>query len=84
MMKYLNNKETKKKIVKNLNSWSPTKKCTYVNKKMLSSGNNDTLNQLNDNIMEYGVNEYYIHLLTPKIRKWYDKDTNTWRYVSYP
>ena len=52
---------------------------------MLSSGkNNDTLKQLNDNIMEYGINECFIHLLRPKIRKWYNKDTNTWRYVSYP
>jgi len=85
MMKYLNNKETEKKIIKNLNMWSPTKKYTYVNKKMLSSGkNNDTLKQLNDNIMEYGINECFIHLLSPKIRKWYNKDTNTWRYVSYP
>ena len=85
---YLNNSETKKKLIKNLNGRYKCigKKYTYLNKEMLFGGSQKQLiDNLNGIIRKYNNNEedlYYIP--SPNIREWRNKDTNRWKYVQYP
>tara|TARA_R110000824_G_scaffold105062_1_gene248845 strand:+ start:2281 stop:3246 length:966 start_codon:yes stop_codon:yes gene_type:complete len=87
---YLNNSETKKKILKGLNDQYRNgrleKKYTYLSKKKLFGGNQKSLiDNLNDIITKYNIDkEEFYFVPPPNIREWWNRDTNTWSFVQYP